>query len=139
MRTSKQIKEELIRAEAELAVLREFGVFWIVPNVEPDPDSPNAKRLRFRAFDNGNRKAIVDKNAKRIRSTSLPLYRNESRAERLLKKLQRTKQAEQLVLREQKLKVELEEAEQRERTVAIERIKTQIKAQMLGQLAPATA
>lgn len=117
-----EIREKLIESQARLAALREIGVFWIVPQIQNDWNSPNAKRLVFRRFVNGKRQRTVDEKAKRIRNTSLPLARNKARAERLLEQLERTKEAERLIEEIEQLQEQLQEIERKE----IERMKQQL-------------
>lgn len=103
-----ELRRQIFNLEAELESLRMQGVFRLVPRREERSDG-KGEWLEFKS----RGATIVDRSVSYVRRLSLPLERNEDKANRLLRKAERTKQAEKLVLQINNLKATLKEQQRK--------------------------
>ena len=104
--SAKELESHILKLEAELEVLKIMGVFRLVPVREKRSDG-KGEWLAFK-----RRGAIViDESVPYVRRISLPLERNENKANQLLWKLERTKEAQALILKIKALKTKLQDQE----------------------------
>lgn len=94
----------IFNLEAELDIIRVRGVFRLVPQREKRSDG-KGEWLNFKS----RGAIIVDRNVAYVRRLSLPLERNENKANMLLRKCERTKKAEKIVVEINTLKNKLKE------------------------------
>ena len=108
-----ELERKIFNLESELERLKALGVFRLVPQREERSDR-KGEWLAFKRRD----AIIVDEKIPYIRRLSLPFERNESKAQKLLRKMERTKKAEELVLQIKALKTRLEEEQRQAAKIA---------------------
>lgn len=108
-----ELKREIFNLESELERLKALGIFRLVPQREERSDR-KGEWLAFKRRD----AVIIDEKIPYIRRLSLPFERNENKAQKLLRKVERTKKAEELVLQIKALKTRLEEEQRQAAKIA---------------------
>lgn len=120
------LHHHILVLETKLEELRTRGVFQLVP-VRSKRSDGKGEWLEFKR----RGAIIVDQNAPYRYRISLPLKRNEKKANKILEKVERTKQAEALILQINALRARLKE---RQKKVA-EAAELVARANMLRQRA----
>ena len=121
---AEKLKNEIFHLETQVEMLKALGVFHVKP-IRQERNDGKGEWLVFKR----RGAIIIDKSAPYTYRVSLPLERNKEKADKLLRKFERTKKAERLIKEINTLKGRLAEEERKARAAELERKAAEFKRQ----------